>query len=150
MPFFLIPGSYPDFFLLMTDTKNRSIYRMDLNSYSYEVVPLHNHDNPISIDFDSQNQDIYWTDVGSNQIRSASITGSNEKVVRQLGNSKNWFFYSTFEKRIVHTYIVLNIIMLSVLFPLQIIMHDCRRQLFGYDKIWCMCDIVKELTTGSL
>lgn len=150
MPFFLIPGSYPDFFLLMTDTKNRSIYRMDLNSYSYEVVPLHNHDNPISIDFDSQNQDIYWTDVGSNQIRSASITGSNEKVVRQLGNSKNWFFYSTFKKRIVHTYIVLNIIMLSVLFPLQIIMHDCRRQLFGYDKIWCMYDIVKELTTGSL
>lgn len=80
-------GSYPDFFLLMTDTRNKSIYRMDLNSYSYEVVPLHNHDNPISIDFDSQNEDIYWTDVGSNQIRSASITGSNEKVVRQLGNS---------------------------------------------------------------
>lgn len=89
MPFFFLPGSYPDFFLLMTDTRNKSIYRMDLNSYSYEVVPLHNHDNPISIDFDSQNEDIYWTDVGSNQIRSASITGSNEKVVRQLGNSKN-------------------------------------------------------------
>lgn len=89
MPFFFLPGSYPDFFLLMTDTRNKSIYRMDLNSYSYEVVPLHNHDNPISIDFDNQNEDIYWTDVGSNQIRSASITGSNEKVVRQLGNSKN-------------------------------------------------------------
>ncbi|XP_062572436.1 deleted in malignant brain tumors 1 protein-like [Saccostrea cucullata] len=80
------PTTYPDYFLLMTDTKNRSIYRMDLNSYSYETLPLHNHDNPISIDFDSLNQQIYWTDVGSNQIRSAGITGSNEKVVRQLGN----------------------------------------------------------------
>lgn len=58
---------------------------MDLNTYSYETVPLHNHDNPISIDFDSLNQQIYWTDVGSNQIRTSSITGSNEKVVRQLG-----------------------------------------------------------------
>ena len=86
-------GKYPDFYLLMTDTKNRSIYRMDLNTYSYETVPLHNHDNPISIDFDSLNQQIYWTDVGSNQIRTSSITGSNEKVVRQLGASKATIFY---------------------------------------------------------
>ena len=65
---------------------------MDLNTYSYETVPLHNHDNPISIDFDSLNQQIYWTDVGSNQIRTSSITGSNEKVVRQLGASKATIF----------------------------------------------------------
>ena len=86
-------GEYPDFYLLMTDTKNRSIYRMDLTTYSYETVPLHNHDNPISIDFDSLNNQIYWTDVGSNQIRTSSITGSNEKVVRQLGASKATIFY---------------------------------------------------------
>ncbi|XP_056011221.1 deleted in malignant brain tumors 1 protein-like [Ostrea edulis] len=81
------PATYPDYYLLLTDSKNKTLYRMDLNSYSYEIIPLHNHDNPISVDLDSQNQQIYWTDVGSNQIRTAEITGSKEKVVRQLGSS---------------------------------------------------------------
>lgn len=91
---------------------------MDLNSYSYEVVPLHNHDNPISIDFDNQNEDIYWTDVGSNQIRSASITGSNEKVVRQLGNSKNGstFLLNFWKKNHACIHILVHN-MLIVLFP---------------------------------
>lgn len=50
--FFLL-GLYFDFFLLMIDIRNKSIYRMDLNSYSYEVVFLYNYDNSIFIDFDS-------------------------------------------------------------------------------------------------
>ena len=71
----------------MTDTNDRRIYKMDLNTYNYEVLPLSGHVNPISIDLDSLNQQIYWTDVGSKQIRTASFTGNNERVVRQLGRS---------------------------------------------------------------
>lgn len=93
MLFFFLLGLYFDFFLLMIDIRNKSIYRMDLNSYSYEVVFLYNYDNSIFIDFDSQNEDIYWTDVGFNQIRSVLIIGSNEKVVRQFGNSKNGLIF---------------------------------------------------------
>lgn len=93
MLFFFLLGLYFDFFLLMIDIRNKSIYRMDLNSYSYEVVFLYNYDNLIFIDFDSQNEDIYWTDVGFNQIRSVFIIGSNEKVVRQFGNSKNGLIF---------------------------------------------------------
>lgn len=60
---------------------------MDLNTYNYEVLPLSGHVNPISIDLDSLNQQIYWTDVGSKQIRTASFTGNNQRVIRQLGIS---------------------------------------------------------------
>lgn len=53
MLFFFLLGLYFDFFLLTIDIRNKSIYRMDLNSYSYEVVFLYNYDNSIFIDFDS-------------------------------------------------------------------------------------------------
>lgn len=64
---------------------------MDLNSKSYVTVPVSNHNNPIAIDYDNIDGRIYWTDVGSKQIRSASINGNSEKTVRILANSRSKF-----------------------------------------------------------
>ncbi|KAJ8300514.1 hypothetical protein KUTeg_022033 [Tegillarca granosa] len=77
--------STPDDFLLITDTTNKVIYRMQRSSGSYVVIPLQHHDNPIAIDYDPQTTTIYWTDVGSKQIRSATLDGNSEMTIRQLG-----------------------------------------------------------------
>ncbi|KAK3087601.1 hypothetical protein FSP39_008130 [Pinctada imbricata] len=77
----------PNNFLLITDTVNKTIYRMDLSSGgSYVDIPLHNHDNPIAIDYDPIQDYIYWTDVGSHQIRKAKLDGTGDSTVRQLSN----------------------------------------------------------------
>ena len=49
-------------------------------------VPLSNHDNPIAIDYDPVDARIYWTDVGTKRIRSATLAGTDEKTVRQLSS----------------------------------------------------------------
>lgn len=78
---FYIADSLPDGFLLFTDSYQKRIYRMDLNSQSYVTVPLTGHDKPIAIAYDYVDGRIYWTDVGTNQIRSGSINGNAEKAV---------------------------------------------------------------------
>ena len=89
--FFTI-AQLPDNFLVFTDTKNHSIYRMDLTTKSYVQIPITRADNPISIDYDPIGGNIYWTDVGLKEIRTASINGENERTIRMLGNGK--FFVS--------------------------------------------------------
>ncbi|XP_060590612.1 deleted in malignant brain tumors 1 protein-like isoform X2 [Ruditapes philippinarum] len=74
-------GSLPDGFLLFTDSYQKMIYRMDLKSESYVNVPLSGHDKPIAIAYDYVDGRIYWTDVGTKQIRSGSINGNAEKTV---------------------------------------------------------------------
>ncbi|XP_041369837.1 deleted in malignant brain tumors 1 protein-like [Gigantopelta aegis] len=76
----------PNNFLLFTDTRKKQIYRMDVSTFSYVQVPLTNHDNPIAIDYDPVDARIYWTDVGLRRIRSASLSGTDEKTVRQLSS----------------------------------------------------------------
>ena len=61
---------------------------MDLTSQSYVRIPTSGNDNPIAIDYDPVGGKIYWTDVGLKQIRSATLDGNNEKVVRILGAGK--------------------------------------------------------------
>lgn len=77
----------PDNFLLITDTTNKQIYRMDITMQSYVTIPLSNHDNPISIDYNPSSYRILWTDVGSKQIRMAGLNGLKESVVRQLNQN---------------------------------------------------------------
>ena len=48
-------------------------------------IPISANDNPIAIDYDPIAGRIYWTDVGLKQIRSSTIDGNGEKVVRILG-----------------------------------------------------------------
>ncbi|XP_060073519.1 deleted in malignant brain tumors 1 protein-like [Ylistrum balloti] len=77
-------GQIPNNFLLVTDTTDRQVYRMDINTQSYVTIPLSNHDNPIAIDYNPTTYRILWTDVGSKQIRRASLNGFSEQTIRQL------------------------------------------------------------------
>ncbi|KAL8562352.1 hypothetical protein ACOMHN_066066 [Nucella lapillus] len=74
----------PQQFLLFTDTANRNIYHMDLNSSSFITIPLAGHANPLAIDYDPAQLRVYWTDVAAKQIRSAGLDGTNNETVRQL------------------------------------------------------------------
>ncbi|XP_070176422.1 scavenger receptor cysteine-rich domain-containing protein DMBT1-like isoform X2 [Littorina saxatilis] len=77
----------PNQFLLFTDSNNRGIYRMDLNSYSFITIPLAGHQNPVAIDYDPVDVRIYWTDVGAREIRSASLDGTNNQTIRALSGT---------------------------------------------------------------
>lgn len=61
---------------------------MDLNTYSFITVPLAGHENPIAVDYDYVNARIYWTDVAADEIRSASLDGTDNETVRALGDGE--------------------------------------------------------------
>ncbi|XP_052789120.1 deleted in malignant brain tumors 1 protein-like [Mya arenaria] len=82
-----VSSTVPDQFLLFTDTTNKAIFRMDMNSHSYVKIPLPSHNNPIAIDYDYIGERIYWTDVGRKLIRSASLDGMSSKTIRILPNN---------------------------------------------------------------
>ena len=89
LPYF--SATRPDNFLVFTDTDNRLIFRMDLTTHSFVVVPLWRSGNPIAIDYDPVDGRIYWTDVAFKEIHSASIDGQDQRVVKYLGSSKFLF-----------------------------------------------------------
>ncbi|XP_071111546.1 scavenger receptor cysteine-rich type 1 protein M130-like isoform X2 [Haliotis cracherodii] len=74
----------PNNFLLITDSADRKIYRMDGRTYSYVDIPVSASDSPVAIDYDFLDGRIIWTDVGSKQIRSVTLSGTTEKVIWQL------------------------------------------------------------------
>ncbi|KAL3836576.1 hypothetical protein ACJMK2_021998 [Sinanodonta woodiana] len=76
----------PDNFLLITELRNRIIYRMDMNTYSFATIPVRNIMNPVAIDYDPTEGLIYWTDVGLRQIFSASIYGHSQKTLLSLNS----------------------------------------------------------------
>ncbi|XP_071157151.1 scavenger receptor cysteine-rich domain-containing protein DMBT1-like [Mytilus edulis] len=80
-------ATIPDNWLMITDSKNKSIYRMDLTTGGYITIPLIGTDNPIAIDYDPLNRIVYWTDVGSKQIRKANIDNRQVSTLLQLGSS---------------------------------------------------------------
>lgn len=48
----LVADIMQDKFLLFTDTYQKQIYQMDIQSGAFLAVPLSGHDNPIGVDFD--------------------------------------------------------------------------------------------------
>ncbi|KAK3579903.1 hypothetical protein CHS0354_031421 [Potamilus streckersoni] len=76
----------PDNFLLITDGSKRSIYRMDLDNYSYVSIPLQNSSNPYAIDYDPNAAVMFWTDGNLGQINSGSIYGNNQTTLQGFKN----------------------------------------------------------------
>ncbi|XP_071095020.1 uncharacterized protein [Haliotis cracherodii] len=77
----------PNNFLLITDSADKKIYRMDGRTYSYVDIPVSSADTPVAIDYDFVDGRIIWTDVGSKQIRSVTLSGTTEKVIWQLNTA---------------------------------------------------------------
>ncbi|XP_046579328.1 low-density lipoprotein receptor-related protein 2-like [Haliotis rubra] len=74
----------PNDFLLITDSADKKIYRMDGSTYSYVNIPVSSADSPVAIGYDFVDGRVIWTDVGSKQIRSVTLSGTTEKVIWQL------------------------------------------------------------------
>jgi sugar lactone lactonase YvrE len=83
-----LSAQIPDNWLLVTDSRKQLIYRIDLTTGSYITIPLIGTDNPVAIDYDPLKRVVYWTDVGSKQIRSANLDNRKVTTVLQLGSSK--------------------------------------------------------------
>ena len=81
----------PDGFLLFTDTLKDRIFRMDLASGNYVVVPLHQSGSPVAIDYDPIDRRIYWTDAALKKIFSISIDADSQNMVKSLGSGEGYF-----------------------------------------------------------
>lgn len=137
----------PDDFLLITDTTNKVIYRMQRRTGSYVVIPLQHHDNPIAIDYDPQTTTIYWTDVGSKQIRSATLDGNSETTIRQLGPSMYTF---------KHTHVIASFVQLVIRYrtyyfvgptpptPLKFVLLNLACELPGYNMACSRREVILE------
>jgi len=68
------------------------LYAMDLDSQMYVTVPLSNNHKPIYIDYDPHKNKIYWTDVGSKQIRITGMDGKVKEIELKLEESKQYLY----------------------------------------------------------
>ena len=64
---------------------------MDMDTETYVKIPVTDVKNPIAIAYDPVEERIYWTDVLLKQIRSSTIEGEDEILVKQLNQSEYTF-----------------------------------------------------------
>lgn len=79
----------PDNFLVFTDSTSHVIFRMDLTTHNFVLVPLHRSGNPVAIDYDPVDGRIYWTDVVMREIHSVTADAQNQLVVKYLGGNSH-------------------------------------------------------------
>ncbi|KAL3836504.1 hypothetical protein ACJMK2_021930, partial [Sinanodonta woodiana] len=86
----------PDNFFLITDTDIPMLCRMDINTTSYERIPLEKRIYaPHDIDYDPVDGIIFWTDLGIKQISSASIYGHNQTTLHSSKGGTLFIIYWT-------------------------------------------------------
>ena len=77
-----------DNFLLVTDSRKKAIFQIDLIAGSAWKIPLPRVNNPIAVVFDPVESKIYWTDVTDKVIKRSNLDGTQEKVVKALQDRK--------------------------------------------------------------
>uniref|UniRef100_T1IRJ2 EGF-like domain-containing protein n=1 Tax=Strigamia maritima TaxID=126957 RepID=T1IRJ2_STRMM len=70
-----------DTFLLFTRRSDIRRISMDVEDRTDVVIPLSDVNSAVAIDWDSQKNYIYWTDVTKDTINRALLNGSNQQVV---------------------------------------------------------------------
>lgn len=88
MEVILFLAQVPSQFILFTDSITQTLYRMDLNTYSYINIPVGGNGNPVAVDYDFLNNRVYWTDVRSAEIWSSNLDGTNPMTVRKLASGE--------------------------------------------------------------
>ncbi|KAH9508810.1 hypothetical protein Btru_050114 [Bulinus truncatus] len=68
-----------DNFIVFSHAPSGQVIRMDMNTFSYTIIPMGNSPNPVAITFDPNDQLIYFSEVGSttSEIRTTNHRGSN-------------------------------------------------------------------------
>ena len=61
---------------------------MNMLTGQFKAIALSGHDNPISVDFDPEKGQIYWSDVASKVLKRALLNGSDEEVVKLMSASE--------------------------------------------------------------
>lgn len=76
----------PDKLLLIARKKDIRIRQLDSNNPSKEidmVIPLDGLKSVVALDWDGENDQVFWSDVGRSTISRAHLNGSNEEVIIQ-------------------------------------------------------------------
>ncbi|KAK7482464.1 hypothetical protein BaRGS_00026281, partial [Batillaria attramentaria] len=78
-------GVFNDSFFLLTDSRQRSVFHIDYDTFSSIEIPLSTVYTPFAVDYDPVDGRVYWTDFRTRDIRSALLNGSD---IQQL-----WYSY---------------------------------------------------------
>lgn len=83
--FFFLPAQKQDAdVILFTGTTKHAISIMDTGNGN--ITSTINHGNPIAVDYDPISKRVYWSDVASQVIQSATLNGENQTTVKQLSS----------------------------------------------------------------
>ncbi|XP_025078557.1 low-density lipoprotein receptor-related protein 8-like isoform X2 [Pomacea canaliculata] len=76
-------GIIPKSFLLIVDS-GAAMFRLDPDVFSYTRLPIQNLQSPVAIDYDPEEDRVYWTDIRAKEIRSAFLNGTNNQLIFSL------------------------------------------------------------------
>ena len=77
-----------DNFLLVTDSRKKAVFQLDMLAGSAWKIPLPRLSSPIAVVFDPVESKIYWTDVHDKVIKRSNLDGTQEQVVKSLQSRK--------------------------------------------------------------
>lgn len=80
---FSFSGIIPKSFLLIVDS-GAAMFRLDPDVFSYTRLPIQNLQSPVAIDYDPEEDRVYWTDIRAKEIRSAFLNGTNNQLIFSL------------------------------------------------------------------
>ncbi|XP_060564355.1 P-selectin-like isoform X2 [Ruditapes philippinarum] len=86
---FLLKGNqcFDESIILITDTHNKGLYGVSSKTNTIYTIAVKRILNPIAIHYNEINERIYWSDVMLKEIRSTSINGHDDVIIRSLDNS---------------------------------------------------------------
>ena len=94
-----------DNFLIVTDSRLKAIFQIDLIAGSAWKIPLPRLNSPIAVVFDPVESKIYWTDVRDKVIKRSNLDGTQEQVVKTLHRRKYFTemgLYQVFKRHNTH------------------------------------------------
>lgn len=82
--FFFLLGLVEDNFLVVVNTKDKSIYQIDLSEGSTWKIPLTEMNYPVSVAYNPVDMRVYWTDVRDDIAKRSYLNGTKEEVIALL------------------------------------------------------------------
>ena len=75
------------------ENETGSIYKLNVQHMALTRLSIYNVVRPTGIDFDPEEQLVYFTDVQTKQLRRVDMNGGNDVIVARLNSSRDVFIY---------------------------------------------------------
>ncbi|XP_072045350.1 uncharacterized protein [Amphiura filiformis] len=89
--------------IIVADLDSAKIFSGPMSTLQLAEIPLQSVQRPVAVDYDPVEQEVYWTDVTTSTISSASLDGTNQQVVLSGLSAPDGLALDTVNRRIFWT-----------------------------------------------